>query len=176
MPTEPIEPMTPEDWVALEAAHKAATPGTWALRAEPPIFDTLVLYTRLLCGDWVPVPPTVQNREAIAHLHNTFPAILEYHQQVQDALNYAYQLAGMVGAGTEALDNLSAVAHGDPPPHPWPVAESKELQEAEKVAAAAVEVIDSLDNENEGCEGQLSIECPEVWAKVKLLRVSLEVK
>ena len=43
------------------------------------------------------------------------------------AAAYAYQLAGMVGAGIIALDNLSSVSTGNPPPHEWPVAESGEI-------------------------------------------------
>jgi hypothetical protein len=70
------------------------------------------------------------------------PSLLAYHEQAQDALNYAYQLAGVVGAGVEALDNLSAVVHGEAPPHPWPVAESAELQRAEEIRRAAQNAFD----------------------------------
>ena len=73
-------------------------------------------------------------------VHDLIPSILAYHKHAQDALNYSYQLAGAVGAGVEALDNLSAVVHGEAPPHPWPVAESAELQRAEEIRAAAVKV------------------------------------
>jgi hypothetical protein len=57
--------------------------------------------------------------------------------EAREAAAYAYQLAGLVGAGERALDNLSAVAHGEQPRHEWPVAESAKLAEAERQAVTA---------------------------------------
>ena len=96
MPAEPI------DWAALEAAYEAATRPARTTDTYTSLRNAHFNYRDLL--------------------HKSVPAILAYHKNAQDALNYAYQLAGVAGAGIEALDNLSAVAHGDAPPHPWPVA------------------------------------------------------
>ena len=158
-PTVPTGPMTEEKWAALESAHKAATPEPWEPREGNGDLDGKP--TALGClhapgttneaiaeffPDWAFESRKVhprrhqQNLLLVSLARNLLSAILAYHKHAQDALNYSYQLAGAVGAGVEALDNLSAVVHGEAPPHPWPVAESAELQRAEEIRAVAVKV------------------------------------
>lgn len=145
VPPPEAESMTPKKWAALEAAHEAgyirfvnivcrACHGTGTVYMQHrQVFETdsddeiADAYSRESC-------PECKN------LNLSVGAILAYHKHAQDSLNYSYQLAGAVGAGVEALDNLSAVVHGEAPPHPWPVAESAELQQAEEIRAAAVKV------------------------------------
>lgn len=50
---------------------------------------------------------------------------------LREAVAWAYQLAGAVSAGEQALDNLSALSHGDPAPHPWQAAAPIPIAELE---------------------------------------------
>lgn len=87
-------------------------------------------------------------------LYKTFPAIasayldmihvqqkaLEYEARLEEqnaalleAVNWAYQLAGLTQAGVESLDNLSALAQGLPAPHEWKAATSALMDENERL-------------------------------------------
>jgi hypothetical protein len=87
--------------------------------------------------DWTAWTDHPANRDLIILLRNHADYLIAAAEErdaqdseisrLREATAYAYQLAGLVDAGVVALDNLSAVSAGDPPPHEWPVAESGEV-------------------------------------------------
>ena len=75
-------------------------------------------------------------------------------------------LSEQLAASVEVLDNLSAVAHGDPPSHEWPVATMPERPE--KIEQAAMDIIANADS----CDGYYCVKT----SRIERLRFALEEK
>jgi hypothetical protein len=79
-----------------------------------------------------------QVREKMAHLDSDLRA-------AQEAVAWAYQFAAANSAPVWALDNLSAVAHGQAAPHEWQPAEPSEILRAvQEEAGRYREVLDEI--------------------------------